>query len=126
MPDSMPHQGLRQSLQTLAGTCLAIAQTRLALLAVDLEQGRNDTLLLIALVLAALVFGGVALGLFSVAVVLAFWDTHRITALGVLAALHALAATALVVACLQRVRCAEGWLRGSLAELAKDRGEEAP
>ena len=126
MLDAPPSQGLRQSLQTLAGTCLAIAQTRLALLAVDLEQGRNETLLLIALVLAALLLGGVALGLVSLALVLAYWDTHRLAALGLLAALYALIAAALVLACVQRARSAEGWLRGSLAELAKDRGEGTP
>ena len=121
MLDAPPSQGLRQSLQTLAGTCLAIAQTRLALLAVDLEQGRNETLLL-----AALLLGGVALGLVSLALVLAYWDTHRLAALGLLAALYALIAAALVLACVQRARSAEGWLRGSLAELAKDRGEGTP
>lgn len=121
-----PSQGLLHSLQTLASTCLDIAHTRLSLLALDLEEGRNQALILMAGALIALTLGGVALVLLTALLVMLTPEPQRLAVLGVFGLMYAVIALGLAWACLRHARAESTWFRGSLAELAKDRGERTP
>lgn len=77
--------GLVQSLRRLAATLIALLQTRLELLANELEEERVrlvQVLLWGCIALAFLLLGVVMLTLF---VVVLFWDTHRVLVSGLLA-----------------------------------------
>ena len=75
-------EGLLGSLKSITALVVAIAHNRLNLLSTDLEIAREQTVSVLMMVLVALFclcFGALLLALF---VVVIFWDTHRLIALG--------------------------------------------
>jgi len=78
--------GLLHSIKHLAGNLLGAAQTRLEILATEIEEerARLEQLLLVALAAAFCLAMGIVLCV--ALVVLYFWDTHRLLAVGMLAA----------------------------------------
>lgn len=81
---TQPAEGLLNSLKNLTVTLIAIIHTRLELLSTDLEEGRERLISLLAIIfvsLFCLCFGAVLLTLLIVVI---FWDTHRLLALGTL------------------------------------------
>lgn len=112
--------GLLESLKRLTGTLLAIVQTRLELLANELEEERLR-------LRQMLFYGSVALFLFSMAtmmltvfVVVAFWDSYRLQVLGGLTVLFFIAGL-LVWNALNRIAQQKPKLfAASLAELSDD------
>lgn len=108
------------SLRQLLATALEIAQVRLDLLSTELEFEKRrlfDGLLWAA---AALLVLGVSLALFCGFVVLLFWESYRLTAVGVLALLFLLASLLLLRQARQRLRHAGGLLHASVTELKRD------
>jgi uncharacterized membrane protein YqjE len=112
--------GLLESLKRLTGTLLGIVQTRLELLANELEEERLR-------LRQMLFYGSVALFLFSMAtmmltvfVVVAFWDSYRLQVLGGLTVLFFIAGL-LVWNALNRIAQQKPKLfAASLAELSDD------
>ncbi len=118
--------GLLESLKRLVGTLLAIVQTRLELLANEIEEEllRIGQILLYGVV--ALFFFCLAILLLVVFIVALFWDTYRLQAVGGLTAFF-FAAGLLVCYALRRVvREKSRLFSASLAELSKDRDRLAP
>ncbi|MCL4471276.1 MAG: phage holin family protein [Gammaproteobacteria bacterium] len=113
--------GLFDSLKTLAATLVAIAHTRLDLLSTELEEERVWLGSMLAWTLVALFCAGLGVVLATVFVVVAYWETHRLLALGVLAAVFLLAAVLAVLAVLAKARAKPRLFAGSLAELSSDR-----
>jgi len=84
--DAAARGGLLHSIKQLAGNLLAAAQTRLEILATELEEERVrlEQMLLVALAAAFCLVMGVVLCV--ALIVLYYWDTHRLAAVGILAA----------------------------------------
>jgi len=78
--------GLLHSIKDLAQTLLGAAQTRLSILATEIEEerARLEQMLLVALAAAFCLAMGIVLCV--ALVVLYYWDTHRLAAVGLLAA----------------------------------------
>lgn len=76
--------GLLRSIKHLAAALLAAAQTRLEILATELEEDRLRLVQLLLLGLAAAFCLGVGIVLAVTFVVIYFWDTHRLLAVGIL------------------------------------------
>jgi uncharacterized membrane protein YqjE len=114
-------RGLFDSLGNLAGTLVDVAQTRLSLLSIDLEEGHQQLLSLIITVVVALMGLAVGAVLTTIALVYAFWDTHRLLVLGILATVYLTAGAASLILALRRARARPRLFAASLAELAKDR-----
>jgi len=114
-------KGLLESLTTLAGTLVAIAHTRLDLLSADLEEERAHLLSLLVLTLAALFCLGIGVVLVTILLVVAFWDTHRLLALGALAGLYLVIGMGVWVFALHKARTKPRLFAASLSELFKDR-----
>jgi len=114
-------KGLLESLTTLAGTLVAIAHTRLDLLSADLEEERAQLLSLLVLTLAALFCLGIGVVLVTILLVVAFWDTHRLLALGALAGLYLVIGMGVWVFVLHKARTKPRLFAASLSELFKDR-----
>lgn len=72
--------GLLSSLRQLTATSLALLHTRLALLAVELEEEKRRLLRVLAWGAVTVFLGCVGLVFLAGLVVLAFWDTHRVLA----------------------------------------------
>jgi uncharacterized membrane protein YqjE len=114
-------KGLLESLTILAGTLVAIAHTRLDLLSADLEEERAHLLSLLVLTLAALLCLGIGVVLGTILLVVAFWDTHRLLALGALAGLYLASGMGVWVSALHKARTKPRLFAASLSELFKDR-----
>jgi len=120
-PDAAPSHGLLASLRNLAATAVGILQTRLELLATEVEEERLR-LLQIALWAVIAVFL-LALGILTLTlfVVILFWDTHRVLVTGLLAVLYLVLGAAIGLAARSKARAKSKLFSASLAELAKDR-----
>ena len=112
--------GLMESLKRLTGTLLSILQTRLELLANELEEERLR-------VRQMLFYGSVALFLFSMAtmlltvfVVVLFWNSYRLEVLGGLTVLFLCCGLLVWSALLRVARERPKLFSTSLAELTDD------
>ncbi len=115
------HGGLLQSIKHLGRMLLGAAQTRLEILATELEEERVRLEQLLLLALAAAFCAGMALVLGVAFVVIFFWDTHRLLAVGLLA-LGFLAVAAVLAWILRaRVKARPKPFAVTRGELAKDR-----
>jgi uncharacterized membrane protein YqjE len=113
-------KGLLASLTGLAGTLVAIAHTRLDILSADLEEERAQLFSLLVMVLAALFCLGIGVVLATILLVIAFWDTHRLLALGVLVGSFLAVGMVLSVFALHKARNKPRLFATSLSELFKD------
>jgi uncharacterized membrane protein YqjE len=118
--------GLMESLERLAGTLLAIFQTRLELLSNEMEEERVRIEQMLLYGSVALFFFGLAIMLLTAFIVVLFWDSHRLLVLGGFTALFFVAGL-LVLNELRRLAKEKSKLfSASLAELADDRDRLAP
>jgi len=108
------------SVKRLAGTLLAIIQTRLELLSNELEEERLRVAQMLFYGSVTLFLFGMATMLMTVFVVVLFWDSYRLQVLGGLTVLF-LVAGLLVLNALRRAAGERSKLfSASLSELADD------
>ena len=113
-------EGLLGSLKSLSSLVVAIAHNRLNLLSTDLEIARERTvsvLMMVRVALFCLCFGALLLALF---VVVIFWDTHRLIALGSVTGLFLLIGGIYLWRVLRALKRMPATFEASLTELAKD------
>jgi uncharacterized membrane protein YqjE len=113
--------GLFESLTTLAGSLVGIVHTRLELLSNDIAEERVHFTILLALGLVALFCLGVGVVLLAILIAVAFWDSHRLAALGGLTGFFLLGGATLVWLVMHKARSRPKLFEASLAELSKDR-----
>jgi uncharacterized membrane protein YqjE len=114
-------RGLLESLTRFASNFVAIAHTRLDLLSTDLEEERAHVFSLLVSVLAALFLIGVGVVLATILLVAAFWDTHRLLVLGLLAGFFLAVGLLAGGIALRKARTKPRLFAASLSELHKDR-----
>ena len=114
-------EGLFESMRNLAKTFLAVLQTRLEIFASEIDEQR--TLLARIAVLSAIAAFclGLAVILLVLFVVVLFWDTNRLLAIGVLAGVFAAGGIAACVMLRAAIARRPKLLAATLAELRKDR-----
>jgi len=109
------------SLRRLASTCVDTVYTRLEILASELEEERARLGSMLMTCALALFFLFMAAILFTLLIVVLLWESHRISALGVLGAVF-LVAGVLCWRSFQRQRSDRpAFLAATLGEFAKDR-----
>lgn len=113
--------GLFESLKNLSVSLVGVIHTRLELLSVDIAEERVHQTTLLVLALLALFCFGVGVVLLSILIVVAFWETHRLAALGGLAGLFLATGGGVVWVALHKIRTKPKLFQASLAELVKDR-----
>ncbi len=123
MVDETPaaSKGLLESLAAFATTLVDIAHTRLELLSTDLEEDREHLFSLVTLYVAAMFFLAVGLVLVAIFLVVAFWETHRLIALGSLAVFFLLMGFAAIGFAIHKAKTKPKLLSASLLELFKDK-----
>lgn len=116
-----PGERLLRSTQGLLATLMAIFETRVALLATELEEEKRRVLAILGWGAAGVLMGTVACVFLAGWVTVLFWDTHPLWALGGLTVVFG----ALCALAVWRVRTllqpTEALLAASLAELQADR-----
>jgi uncharacterized membrane protein YqjE len=115
--------GVLDSLRKLAGTLLTAVQTRLELVATDIEEERAWIARLAVLAALAAFCAALAVNLVVLFLVVMFWDTNRLLAIGVLAAVFAAIALALGIAARSAAARRPRLFSATLAELRKDRDQ---
>jgi uncharacterized membrane protein YqjE len=113
--------GLLHSIRRLAQSLLGAAQTRLDILATEIEEERVRLEQLLLFVLAAAFCLGMGIVLCVALVVLFYWDTHRLAAVGVLAVAFLAAGVALGLILRDKAKTRSKAFAITRGELAKDR-----
>lgn len=118
-----PVSGLFQSLNNLLATFVAIVYTRLELLTTELQEEVREVGAILLWAFLAAFAAMMALFLGALAVIFAFWDTHRVVAtLGMIFMFVALSGGAALML-RNKMRSKPPLLNDTLAELAKDRDQ---
>lgn len=113
--------GLIASLRQLGRTLLETLESRVELLALELDRERVRVTRLLVLGVAALFFlslGALTLTLF---VIVLFWDSHRLVAIGVLTALYLGAGVGIVFFAKSEAARAKRPFSATIEQLKKDR-----
>ncbi len=121
MADSRETEGLLASLKTLTLTLVSVIHTRLELLSTDVAEERVRLTVILMSVMVALFCLGVGAVLLAMLIVVMFWETHRLAALGSLTAVFLAAGAALWLFALNKLRNKPRLFEASISELTKDR-----
>jgi uncharacterized membrane protein YqjE len=113
--------GLFDSLKALTASLIGIIQTRLDLLSTDVAEEREHLTACLVWMLVALFCLGVGVLLLAILIVMAYWESHRLIALGGLAGFFLIAAAGAGWFAVHKVRTKPRLFASSLAELSKDR-----
>lgn len=119
--NARPAGGLAHSLRRLAGTVVAILQTRIELLGTELEEEKlrlGSVLVFAGAAFFLLGFGVVLLALFLTVLL---WDSNRLLALGGFTAVFLVCGVVAAAVAARRARAGSRLFAASLAELARDR-----
>jgi len=120
-PNPANEPGFFEALRNLFSDFAALLQTRLELATTEFEEEAErlkQTLLLGAISLFFLAVGVILLTLF---IVVLFWDTHRLAALGAVTTLYLLIGIAVGFAAKNKMSAMPRFLSTTMSEFAKDR-----
>jgi uncharacterized membrane protein YqjE len=123
-PPTPPSRG--SSPRRFASALLGLLQGHIALFAEELKEQQSHALSLLVLTSLSLFFGLLLIIGLSTAVLIAFWESHRLLAISALCAVYALGLLSVLIMLLQRVRHAPAPFSASLEELARDREQLLP
>lgn len=118
---SAPAGGLLGSIKKLVTTLVAVAQTRLELLANEIRAEGLRLAQLLLLGAAAIFFLAMGILLLTLLVIVLFWDSNRLLAIGGCALLYLAVGIALAAAARTRAAAHTRLFEASLSELKKDR-----
>ncbi|MGH8729027.1 MAG: phage holin family protein [Burkholderiales bacterium] len=120
-PEAPASAGLFESLRRLVTTAINIAHTRLELISIELREEKVRLLSLLVRTLAALALLGLGVILATLFIVVLFWDTHRLLALGIMTLIFLAGGVALGLRVVQDLKAAPKLFAESITELVKDR-----
>lgn len=109
------------SVRQLVAQLLALLQVRIELLTTDLSGDLRRLAVLLIWAAVGLLFAFLALLTLVAVVIVAFWDSNRLLAVGLVAGLFVMMAAVAVWQVLRRVRNGPPLLAGTLGELRRDR-----
>ena len=121
-----PAGGLLASLQRLLATLLDIVQTRVAIVATEFEEERVRLRELVVFGFVALFFVNLGVVLFTLLVVMLFWESHRLYVMGGFALLYLGVGVVAGISLRHRLKSRPRLFATTLAELAKDRDQLTP
>jgi uncharacterized membrane protein YqjE len=121
MTDSSSRGGLFASLRGLAANALALAQTRLELLAVEFQEEKVRLASMLAYGASAVILLAFGVVFLAVFLTVLMWDSNRLLVLGLASAFLLGGGLICLLVARRHARTPSGLFAGSLAELAKDR-----
>jgi len=120
MADEIPEAGLIASLRRMAATLLALAQTRLELVSVELEEQLEYVSNVLLWSIAAIFFSSLTVLLLALTIVIAFWDEHRLLAAGLVTGTFAVIALGGWFGVRRLLRQRPRFFAATATELARD------
>ncbi len=115
-----PAGQLLASVRGLLATAVEIGRTRLELLTVEVQEELHRTAGMLVLCLIAVLAASAGVLFAGLAVIFAFWDTHRILASVLVTGAFFLVAAVAALQVRLRLQSRPGFLQGTLAELKQD------
>ena len=119
--ENPPPLGVLSSLRLLLVTLLQMSHTRLQLLLIELQDGIETAIGALVWTIVALLAAGAALFIGGLALIFAFWDTHRLLVTLLLMGAYLAIAIGAGLAVQAKLRARYTLFAASLTELAKDR-----
>jgi len=116
-------EGLFDSLRKLAITLVAIVHTRLEIVASEIDEARARLARIIVLAAVAGFCVAIAVNLLVLLVAVAFWDSNRLLAIGVLVGIFGVASVVASLMLWTAVKRRPKLLSATIAELRKDRAK---
>jgi uncharacterized membrane protein YqjE len=113
-------EGLLDSLRNLARTFVALLQTRLEIFASEIDEGRAHLARVAVLAAVAAFCLGLAVVLLVFFLVVLFWDTNRLLAIGLLTGIFAAGGIAACLRLRTEIVLRPKFLSATLEELRKD------
>jgi uncharacterized membrane protein YqjE len=110
-----------ESLRQLVAQLLALLQVRIELLTTELSGELRRLAVILVWAAVGLLFAFLALIMIVATVIVAFWDTNRLLAVGLVAGLFVMLAGIAVWQIVRRVRNGPPLLAGTISELRRDR-----
>lgn len=123
-PPTAPSRG--PSPRRFAGALLGLLHGHVALFGEELKEQQHNALSLFVLTSLSLLFGLLLVIGLSAALLISFWDSHRLSVIIALCAAYALGLLVCLVSLLKRIRTAPAPFSASLEELARDREQLLP
>ena len=120
MAEGLAETGLFASLRRMLATLATLAQTRLELIGVEVEELLGHATAALLWSVAALFLAALAVLLLALTIVIAFWDGHRLLAAGLMTAACALAALLAGFAGWRRLRARPRFLAATAGEFERD------
>ncbi len=111
---------IAHALGQLGSTLLAMLHTRLELAAVELEEESHRFLGYLILGLLSLFLFGIAIALLALFVIVLFWDTYRLEAIGALVLLFGVSAGAIALKIKSSFAAKPRLMGATVSELGKD------
>ncbi|MDQ1922910.1 phage holin family protein [Massilia pseudoviolaceinigra] len=111
---------IAESVGRIGATLVAMVQTRLELAAVEVQEELQRFLGYVVLALASLILFGIAALLVVLLVVVIFWDSYRLEAIGAMAALFGVAGGVIAMQVKRSFDARPRLLGATVAELNKD------
>lgn len=118
-----PLRRLIGSVSNLLANVIGIGRTRLELLSVELREELNRAAELVVWGAVAVLAAGGGVLFAGLAIIFAFWDTHRILAAVLVTAGYFVLAAAAGLVIRSRLRSRPPFLQATLGELARDEDE---
>lgn len=111
---------LADTARRLGGTLLSMLQTRIELAAVELEEESQRFLGYLVMALLSLFLFGLAIVMATLFVVIVFWDSYRLQAVGALAVLFAAGGALVALKVKASIQAKPRMMQASVAEFSKD------
>ena len=124
-PQDLP-DAPKPSLKRLGGAAVGLLQSHLELLGIEFQEEKSRTFQLFIFSGMSLIFGLLALVGISAAVLIHFWDSHRLLAAGALTLIYGAGLVASVARTLHLVRKGETPFHATVEELARNREQLLP
>lgn len=124
--DATSSNSSAQSPRRFAAALLGLLNGHVALFAEELKEQQEHTLRLLVLTSLSVVFGLLLIIGLSAAVLIVFWDSHRLLVISALCATYAMGLMGALTALLLRLRHAPAPFSASLEELTRDREQLLP
>ena len=119
-PDTQGNPGFFDSLRRALATLIEIAHVRLELVGLEFEATVQHWLNLLLWSALALFSASLAILMLLLTVLIAFWDTHRLLAAGLITGLLAGTALGAIFVVRRRIRTHPRLLAATVAELRRD------
>lgn len=120
-----PTAGIVRSARRMLAIAVSMVKTRLGLLAVEARLELSRIWLLLAWTVLALIFIAMSLMMLSLLLIIAYWETSRLMAIGCLLGLYVAATTATLMILRHKAKRASSLFAASLSELSRDHSELA-